>query len=180
MQIADGMTVAEIDSMLAESPEWMKNSNIVKSYKKMAESLEKTAAGKMFTDFEITTSNGTKKKLSDYVGKGDYVLLDFFASWCGPCMREMPTLKKIYEKYNGKGLTMVGVAVWDEPDDTRRCIEEQQIPWAVIDNAQTIPTDIYGVRGIPHIVVFTPDGTIAFRGLVGEQLAAEIDKLLAK
>lgn len=180
MQIADGMTVAEIDSMLAESPEWMKNSNIVKSYKKMAESLEKTAAGKMFTDFEITTSNGTKKKLSDYVGKSDYVLLDFFASWCGPCMREMPTLKKIYEKYNGKGLTMVGVAVWDEPDDTRRCIEEQQIPWAVIDNAQTIPTDIYGVRGIPHIVVFAPDGTIAFRGLVGEQLAAEIDKLLAK
>ncbi len=63
MQIADGMTVAEIDSMLAESPEWMKNSNIVKSYKKMAESLEKTAAGKMFTDFEITTSNGTKKEI---------------------------------------------------------------------------------------------------------------------
>ena len=92
----------------------------------------------------------------------------------------MPTLNKIYEKYIGKGLTMVGVALWDEPDDTRRCIEEQQIPWAVIDNAQTIPTDIYGVRGIPHIVVFAPDGTIAFRGLVGEQLAAEIDKLLAK
>lgn len=118
----DSLTVAEMDELLDGAVQWIKESNAVASYKQKALSMEKTAPGQMFTDFSVKMSNGKTVKLSDYVGKGDYVVLDFFASWCGPCRREMPTLKGIYEKYNGKGLKVVGLAVWDEPADTKKCV----------------------------------------------------------
>ena len=179
-EIADGMTVAEMDELLAGAVQWIKESNAVASYKQKALSMEKTAPGQMFTDFSVKMSNGKTVKLSDYVGKGDYVVLDFFASWCGPCRREMPTLKGIYEKYNGKGLKVVGLAVWGEPADTKKCVKELALPWTIIDNAQSEATEIYGVSGIPHIIVFAPDGTILARDLRGNDLAAKVDELLAK
>lgn len=180
LQIADGMTVAEMDELLDGAVQWIKESNAVASYKQKALSMEKTAPGQMFTDFSVKMSNGKTVKLSDYVGKGDYVVLDFFASWCGPCRREMPTLKGIYEKYNGKGLKVVGLAVWDEPADTKKCVKELALPWTIIDNAQSEATEIYGVSGTPHIIVFAPDGTILARDLRGNDLAAKVDELLAK
>lgn len=103
LQIADGMTVAEMDELLDGAVQWIKESNAVASYKQKALSMEKTAPGQMFTDFSVKMSNGKTVKLSDYVGKGDYVVLDFFASWCGPCRREMPTLKGIYENITARG-----------------------------------------------------------------------------
>lgn len=180
LQIADGMTEAEIDEMLDGAVDWIKESNAVASFKEFARNVEKTAPGKMFTDFSVKTSSGKTVKLSDYVGKGDYVVLDFFASWCGPCRREMPTLKQIYSKYDGKGLKVVGLAVWDEPADTKKCVKELALPWTIIDNAQAGPTEIYGVSGIPHIIVFGPDGTIVARNLRGDELVAKVDELLAK
>lgn len=172
--------VEGVGDMLDSAVQWIKESNAVASYKQKALSMEKTAPGQMFTDFSVKMSNGKTVKLSDYVGKGDYVVLDFFASWCGPCRREMPTLKGIYEKYNGKGLKVVGLAVWDEPADTKKCVKELALPWTIIDNAQSEATEIYGVSGIPHIIVFAPDGTILARDLRGNDLAAKVDELLAK
>lgn len=172
--------VEGVGDMLDGAVQWIKESNAVASYKQKALSMEKTAPGQMFTDFSVKMSNGKTVKLSDYVGKGDYVVLDFFASWCGPCRREMPTLKGIYEKYNGKGLKVVGLAVWDEPADTKKCVKELALPWTIIDNAQSEATEIYGVSGIPHIIVFAPDGTILARDLRGNDLAAKVDELLAK
>ena len=180
IQLANEMSMTELNAILTGVPEWIANSNAVRKILQQAENLEKTAPGKMFTDFSVKTSNGKTVKLSDYVGKGEYVLVDFFASWCGPCMREMPNLKQIHNKYNGKGLKIVGLAVWNEPADTKQCVENQNLPWTIIDNAQTIPTDIYGVTGIPHIIMFAPDGKIAFRGLTGEQLVEAVDKIMAK
>lgn len=180
IQIADGMTTAELDALLDGASDALKQSRAAESLRKVAINLEKTAEGQHFANFTITNSKGKQVSLSDYVGKGDYVLVDFFASWCGPCRREMPTLKSIYNKHNGKGLKVVGLAVWDEPADTQKCVEELSLPWTIIDNAGSIPTDIYGVRGIPHIIVFGPDGTIVSRGLRGEELATKIDTLLAK
>ena len=150
---------------------------------KMLESLrsvENTTEGKMFTDFTVTGDDGKEQRLSDYVGKGDYVLADFWASWCGPCRMELPNIKKIYDKYNGKGLTVIGIAVWDKPEDTRKAIEEEQIPWPQILNAGHVPTDIYGIQGIPHIILFGPDGTIIARNLRGDDMAAKVDEVMKK
>lgn len=132
-----------------------------------------TSEGHMFTDFAIT-HNGTTKKLSDYVGKGKYVLVDFWASWCGPCMREIETLKDINSKYAGDDFQILGVAVWDEPENTLKAMQRKQIPWECIINAQTIPTDLYGISGIPCIILFGPDGTILSRDLQGDELKAAV------
>lgn len=154
--------------------------NIVEGVGDMLDSLTVDYKARQKQIMQSQMSNGKTVKLSDYVGKGDYVVLDFFASWCGPCRREMPTLKGIYEKYNGKGLKVVGLAVWNEPADTKKCVKELALPWTIIDNAQSEATEIYGVSGIPHIIVFAPDGTILARDLRGNDLAAKVDELLAK
>ncbi len=170
---------SQLDTALEGVPDWFKNSVRVGRFMTAAKNKENTEVGKMFTDFTVKQSDGTEFKLSDVVGKGDYVLADFWASWCGPCRREMPGLKDIYGKYNGKGLKIVGIAVWDEPADTHKAVAQMQLPWQIVDNAQRIPTDIYGIMGIPHIIMFAPDGKIAFRGLTGEELKKAVDDTMS-
>lgn len=134
---------------------------------------EKTQPGNKFVDFTITNDTITQS-LSDYVGKGRYTLVDFWASWCGPCIRETKVLKKIREEFQGKPLDILGVAVWDEPANTEAAIKRHDLPWPQIINAQSVPTDLYGISGIPCIILFGPDGTIISRDLQGEDLVNSV------
>lgn len=139
-----------------------------------------TQEGDMFTDFEIAQPDGSIAKLSDYVGKGKYILVDFWASWCGPCKREIPNIKAAYEKYKGDKFDVLSVAVWDKPEDTAAAAAEHGVVWNQIVNAQKIPTDIYGIEGIPHLILFGPDGKIVKRGdgLRGPGLEKTLSELL--
>lgn len=171
---------AQLDSALAVAPAYYKNYTRIQKQAQALKQLELTGEGKMFTDFTIKAADGTEKKLSDYVGKGNYVLVDFWASWCGPCRREIPVIKEILEKHKDKGLTVLGVAVWDKVEDTKTAIEELKIEWDVILDAKTVPTDLYGISGIPHIILFAPDGTIVSRGKQGDALRAAVDEALTE
>lgn len=167
---------AQMDSALAIVPEYAsftRVKNLMESFAKQ----KTTAPGQKFTDFEVEYK-GQKQHLSDYAGKGRYTLVDFWASWCGPCMRELETVKEIYAKYGDKGLDVLGVAVWDEPQATESKIAEKEIPWPNIINAQKIPTDIYGIMGIPHLMLIAPDGTIVDRGMQGDSLRAVVSRAM--
>ena len=172
-------TEADIDGLLKDAPAEYAQLKRVEKAKNATRQLTVTAEGKKFTDFEVPAGDGTVQKLSDYVGKGKITLVDFWASWCGPCRAEMPKLQALKEKYGNK-FDVLGVAVWDNPDDTRKAMEQLNITWPVIIGTQQLnePTDLYGIHGIPHIIIFGPDGTILSRGLTGDDLANKLAEVL--
>ena len=135
---------------------------------------QETEEGKMFKELTGISRNGQPIRLSDFVGRGEYVLTDFWASWCGPCKAEMPEVIAIYEKYKEKGLEVVGITVSDEPELSDSVVHKMNIPFPQI--YKSAPMSTYGVTAIPHTILFAPDGTILARGLRGE----EIEKKLAE
>ena len=173
------LSEADIDALLKEAPEGYALLKRVEKAKNAARQLKVTAEGQKFTDFEVIAEDGAKQKLSDFVGKGKVTLVDFWASWCPPCRAEIPKLQALKAKYGDK-FDVLGVAVWDNPDDTRKAIDELKITWPVIIGTQklTEPTDLYGIKGIPHIIIFAPDGTIYSRGLTGNDLANKLAEAL--
>ena len=172
----------QFDSLYNVAGEVVRNSERVVKEKTRYENLDKTAAGKPFVDFTIEHGNadGTPVSLSDYVGKGKYVLVDFWASWCGPCRGEMPNLAEVYKKYKGDRFEIVGIAVWDKREDTQKVLESLPISWPVIFDADKLPTDLYGINGIPQIILFGPNGMILERDLRGEQIGKKVGEYLAK
>lgn len=170
----------QFDSVLNLAGETLKANPLIKMMIQQQEILKKTAEGAMFTDFTIEQPDGSKASLSDYVGKGKYVLVDFWASWCGPCRAEIPNIKELYDKYHSKGLDVLGVAVWDKVEDTQKAIKELGIVWPQIINAQQIPTELYGIQGIPHIILFAPDGTIVARDLREEAMKEKVAEVMKK
>ncbi len=161
----------------------LKEKDQVKDILTSLDAKKSTAEGGKFVDFTVVQDpeNPEKStvKFSDYIGKGKYVLVDFWASWCGPCIREIPNIKDVYATYGGDKFDILSVAVWDKLEDTKRAAEELELPWNQIVNAQQIPTDLYGIDGIPHIILFGPDGTILKRELRGPAIAAEIAKYVS-
>lgn len=169
----DPKTLLELISQFSEDIQH--HPNVMKVKEKAEAILTRWGIGDMFKDFTVEY-NGKQQHLSDYVGNGQYVLVDFWASWCGPCRKEIPNLIAAYNKYKEKGLQVIGVAVSDEPANTEAAIKEMNIPYPQIINAQDIASKIYGIDAIPHIILFAPDGTILARELRGE----DIDKKLAE
>ena len=168
------LELAQVDSMLNLLDPSLAETQVVSKMRAAVDAKKNTAEGMMFTDFDI---NGVK--LSDYVGKGKYVLVDFWASWCGPCKREIPNIKKVYDKYVGDDFDVLSVAVWDQPQASVDTAKAYGVNWNEIINAQAVPTELYGIQGIPHIILFGPDGTIVKRDLRGEGIEEEVAKHVA-
>lgn len=166
-------TAAQIDSLLTDNP-GLKTSKRIDKYRQAAVLRAATAPGARFTDFSARQPDGAMLALSNWAGKGIYTLVDFWASWCPYCIKEIPALRGLQTKYADKGLEIVGVAVRDKADDTRAAIQKYGISWPVIFNAERIPYDIYGFTGIPHLMLIGPDGVIISRG----ETPADLDKRL--
>lgn len=129
--------------------------------------VRETEEGKMFKELTGVSPDGKPTAISDFVGQGNYVLADFWASWCGPCTADMPHVIALYEKYKDKGLKVIGITVRDTPEKSDSVVQKLGIPFPQIYESK--PMSIYGVTGIPHKILFAPDGTILSRRIASDK-----------
>lgn len=146
-----------------------------------AENRDNTQVGADYVDIEIPQADGTTRKLSEWVTPGRYTILDFWASWCKPCREEIPGLIEIYKQYKDAGIDVVGVAVWDNVEDTQKAVKELGIPYPVIEipkKESYAVTETYGIVGIPCILMIDPAGKIVGRDLRGEQIKEAVQQAI--
>ena len=173
----EDVTVAKAEALLQQAGDRLRAEESITKMVERLRRVEATQAGAQFVDFEGVDDANKAVRLSDYVGKGHYVLVDFWASWCGPCRREIAHLKKVRDTYTDKGLVILGTVVWDEMEDHLKAMKELEITWPQIFN-KTDATELYGIAGIPQIILCNPAGKIVARDLRGEEINKLLDKAL--
>ena len=173
----EDVNVAKAEALLQQAGDRLRAEESITKMVERLRRVEATQAGAQFVDFEGVDDANKAVRLSDYVGKGHYVLVDFWASWCGPCRREIAHLKKVRDTYTDKGLVILGTVVWDEMEDHLKAMKELEITWPQIFN-KTEATELYGIAGIPQIILFDPAGKIVARDLRGEEINKLLDKAL--
>ena len=174
----EDVNVAKAEALLQQAGDRLRAEESITKMVARLRRVEATQAGAQFVDFEGVDDANKAVRLSDYVGKGHYVLVDFWASWCGPCRREIGHLKKVRDAYTDKGLVILGTVVWDEMEDHLKAMKELEITWPQIFNKTTEATELYGIAGIPQIILFDPAGKIVARDLRGEEINKLLDKAL--
>ena len=146
----------------------------------LVEAEERKATGAPFTDITLNDMAGKTVRLSDYVGKGNYVLVDFWASWCGPCRAEMPNVRNVYNRFHPKGFEIVGISLDSQSDDWRQATEQMGITWPQMSDLKGWKSEaatLYGVRSIPFTLLFDPDGKVVATGLRGESLMQKLEQV---
>ncbi len=157
---------AEIEPLLEKVPATFQSNETIVHLKELVKTAKATAVGQKFVDFQMKTPEGKDIKLSDVAGKGKVVLVDFWASWCGPCRREMPNLVEAYAKYKTKGFEIVGVSLDRDLQSWKDGIKQLNITWPQMSDLKFWESEgsrLYAIRSIPHVVLIDKDGTIVAR-----------------
>lgn len=175
-------TPDEWDAFYSTLSPYLKERNLTGKINDRFNLLRACMPGKPFLDISGETPDGAAVSLSDYAGKGKYVLVDFWASWCGPCREAINNiLSPLYEKYgDDPRFTIVGIDVWDNAEGARKAITDLNMRWPQIFTEGMTAMKKYGINGIPMVMILGPDGTILERDLYGESITRKIDELLGK
>ena len=149
--------------------------------------MEKRLTGQKYHDVEMKDTTGAPHRLSEFVGHGKYVLLDYWASWCGPCLASMPTIKELHNKY-ANHLQIIGITLDNNHDKWVNAIKRYDLSWVHLTDMQgfdnegfwiSTAADAYGVRAIPETVLISPEGEIIATGLDGEKLKAKLEEIFS-
>lgn len=137
------------------------------------------AIGSEAPDFTLNDPDGNPISLSSF--KGKYVLVDFWASWCGPCRQENPNIVAVYKRYGGDKFEILGVSLDQTKDNWLKGIEDDKLVWPQVSDLKYWQSDaakLYGVKVIPHNVLIDPDGIIIAKDLLGNQLEEKLKTVL--
>ncbi len=173
--------IATMDSMLNVFDPSIAESQFIEVLKKKVENERSTAIGSTAPDFTIKTIEGENFTLSSLQGK--YVLIDFWASWCQPCMQEMPNVIEQYKKYSDKGFEIVGISLDRQESPWKKAIEANEMNWIhawdlAAESKQAEVANTYKVQSIPSTFLLDKEGKIVAKNLRGEALAAKLSELL--
>ena len=135
--------------------------------------------GKPFINFEAEAPDGTKHRLSEYAGHSQYVLIDFWASWCGPCIASFPFMKQVYADYKDRGLCIIGMSCDKDRNAWLKALDKHQLPWTALLSpaSKGNALDLYAVSGIPAVILIAPDGTIIATDIEGKELKAKLEDI---
>lgn len=176
-----GMDPETLFGLMEDAGPDFSNSALGKKCINHAEAIKRSMPGSRFTDLTMDSPEGESISLSDYVGKGKYVLVDFWASWCSPCRKEMPDVVAAYAKYSDKNFEIVGVSFDNGPEPWKKGISSLQITWPQMSDLKgwkCAASEIYGIRSIPSTLLIDPNGIIIERNIKGEELDAVLAKYL--
>lgn len=141
--------------------------------------LEKVAVGQKFQDISLPDPDGGQMAISQVAGKG-YLLIDFWASWCGPCRRENPNVVALYKQYHPKGFDILGISFDQSAEGWKKAIKDDQLEWSHISDLKgwgSAAAKLYGVSSIPHTILLDPDGIIIAKNLRGEELEKKLEEI---
>ena len=174
------LSLDELKSLVSSLDKSVSQSVYTKDLNEQILILEKVAIGQKYTDIVLPGADGSEMKLSSYIGK-NVVLVDFWASWCGPCRRENPNVVKIYQEYHAKGFDIVGVSFDTNEKGWKDAITADNLTWPQMSDLKgwnSAAAGLYGVASIPHTVLIDKDGTIIAKNLHGDELKEKLDDLL--
>lgn len=173
------MSSADAKARIAQfTPKMQKLEMIIKA-EKTIEAMEKTEVGQPYINLTLKDAAGEAVALSNLIGAGRWVLIDFWATWCGPCRGEIPFLEAAYAKYSKKGFNIYGVSL-DRDHDAWVSFISDKMPWTNVINdfdAKWSAADAYGITSIPTNFLISPDGKIAEKNLRGKALEVKLEEI---
>ena len=181
ISMGNNMQIDDLAELLPKVKEPYASTKEVQQLKDYVDRTLKTAVGKKYVDFSMNNPEGKMVKLSDFVSKSRYTLIDFWASWCGPCRGEMVNIEKAYKKFKNKGFNIVSVSLDNDKETWLKAIKEMNMSWDHMSDLkgwQSEGAALYGIQGIPATVLVDKSGTIIARDLRGEALIKKLGELI--
>lgn len=176
--VSGELTPAETRERIGRFSQPMQQTELLSHLRDAAQAKENTEIGKHYTDLTLKDPQGQPIALSSLVGPGKWVLLDFWATWCGPCNHEIPFLREAYKNYKDKGFEIYGVSLDNDADAWRSFLPENGMDWVnviAVEEDKTSPAaDTYAIRSIPANFLISPDGIIVAKNLRGEAIEQQL------
>lgn len=176
-----GLSLGQLDTLTSSFDPSLAQNSYVQFLKKRVATLEKVAPGHHFINFTLDNPAGKPVSLSSVVDNNKYTLVDFWASWCGPCRAENPNVVAAYKKFHKKGFTVFGVSLDKDHASWVKAIKKDGLVWTQVSDLkfwQSAAGKLYGVESIPHNVLINKKGIIIAQNLRGDALQKELKKLL--
>ena len=139
---------------------------------------ERLEVGQPFIDFTLQTIDGENVTISERIAQNKVTMIDFWASWCGPCRKENPVVKAAYEQFHELGFDVIGVSVDQDEAAWLKAVEEDQLPWTQVRDSENNASELYMIYYIPSNFLFDQNGTMIAKGLRGDDLAAKLTEIL--